>query len=112
MVFEDPITRVEGIDALKEYYIHAYGNVKSIRFDFRNIIEAENTYTCEWDMYFQAKMLNFGKEVVVRGLSLLVFDEESSKIIRHRDYLDLGEMVYEQIPGVGSVVRLLKSQLS
>lgn len=112
VVFEDPITRVEGIDALKVYYTHAYANVRYIKFDFKNIVEAQNTYTCEWDMHLQAKMLNFGKEIVVKGVSLLVFDEETDKIIRHRDYLDLGEMVYEQIPGLGSVVRLLKSQLS
>jgi len=112
VVFEDPITRVEGLDSLKKYYQHAYANVKSIRFDFINMIEAENTFTCEWDMHLQAKMLNFGKEIVVKGVSILIFDEKTSKIIRHRDYLDLGEMVYEQIPGIGSVIKILKKQLS
>lgn len=112
VVFEDPITKVEGIDELKKYYEHAYANVKSIEFVFKNIIEAGNVYTCEWDMILKAKMLNFGKEISVRGLSLLTFDEETSKVIRHHDYLDLGDMVYERIPGVGSLVKILKSQLS
>ena len=112
VVFEDPITKVEGLEELKAYYSHAYANVRSIKFDFKNIIEAGNTFTCEWDMHLKAKMLNFGRKITVRGLSLLEFDEESSKVIHHRDYLDLGEMVYEQIPGVASVVKIIKSQLS
>jgi len=112
VVFEDPITKVEGIDELKKYYKHAYGNVKFIEFVFKNIVEAGNIYTCEWDMLLKAKMLNFGKEISVRGLSLLTFDEETSKVIKHHDYLDLGDMVYERIPGVGSFIKMLKSQLS
>jgi len=112
VIFEDPITKVEGLENLKKYYKHAYGNVRSIEFRFKNIVESGHTYTCEWDMVMRAKMLNFGREITVRGLSLLTFDESTSKVIRHHDYLDLGDMVYERIPGVGSVVKLLKSQLS
>jgi len=112
VVFEDPVTRLEGIKELKAYYSHAYANVRSIKFDFKNIVESGDTYTCEWDMYLRAKLLNYGNELVVRGVSLLVFDQESSKVIRHRDYLDLGEMVYEQIPGLGSLIKIMKGQLS
>jgi hypothetical protein len=112
VVFEDPITRVEGIEELKKYYKHAYGNVKSIEFVFKNIIESGENYTCEWDMILRAKMLNFGKEISVRGLSLLTFDAETSKVIKHHDYLDLGDMVYERVPVVSTLIKALKSQLS
>ena len=35
--FEDPLTKVNGIDDLKKYYQHAYEPVKSIDFQFKNI---------------------------------------------------------------------------
>ena len=112
VVFEDPLTKVSGLDALKEYYQHAYGSVKNIHFDFKVIHPSGHSYTCEWDMTFQAKGLNFGKSFTVRGASVITFSEQSQKVIRHHDYVDIGAMVYEKIPGLGKLIGLVKSRLS
>jgi hypothetical protein len=114
VVFEDPLTKVEGLDELKKYYQHAYDPVEDIKFDFKEIHEAGLTFTCEWDMTFatKTKALNMGKPFTVRGTSVISFSEESNKVIRHNDYLDIGEMVYEKIPGLGKVIKVIKSRLS
>lgn len=112
VVFEDPLTKVAGLPELKKYYQHAYKPVTSIRFDFKTIHDAFPVYTCEWDMFFAAKTLNSGKPFSVRGVSVITFSEESQKVIRHHDYVDIGAMVYEKVPGLGTLVRFLKSRLS
>jgi len=109
--FEDPVKRVEGLEDLIRYYKHAYDNVSSIRFEFKEIIEAGETYSCEWFMHLTAKGLNCGKSFPVRGVSVLTFSPDSDKVIRHNDYLDLGDMVYERLPLVGKVVSLVKGRL-
>ena len=112
VVFEDPLTKVSGIAELKKYYQHAYSPVSDIRFDFKKIHAAGLTFTCEWDMTFSAKALNFGRPFTVRGASVITFSESSQKVIRHHDYVDIGDMVYERIPLLGKFVSLLKSRLS
>ena len=112
VVFEDPLIKVSGLTDLKKYYKHAYSQVKSIEFDFKAIHPSGLTYCCEWDMTFSVTALNFGKPYTVRGASVITFSKKSDKVISHHDYLDIGEMVYEKIPGVGKLVRLMKSRLS
>lgn len=109
--FQDPLTQVRGMDELIRYYKHAYSRVKQIRFDFHTMHEAGDTVTGEWDMTLSVSGLNGGNPYTVHGVSLLTFSPDSGKVIRHRDYLDIGEMVYERVPVFGSAVRALKSRL-
>lgn len=110
VVFEDPITRIQGLDNLKAYYKHAYENVLSIRFEFQEIMQDQNKFIGPWTMKARIKGLNGGDEYSVHGLSVLTFNEQGL-IYFHRDYLDLGEMVYERLPVQGFIIRKLKSLL-
>lgn len=112
VVFEDPLTKTKGLKKLKEYYAHAYDPVSFIKFDFKKIHKAGLVYTCEWDMTLKASVLNFGRKYTVRGVSIITFSEESQKVIKHHDYVDIGDMVYERIPAVGSIVKQIKKRLS
>lgn len=112
VVFEDPLTRVEGFDQLVKYYEHAYSSVKQIHFHFKEIHESGSTLTCEWDMDLVIPVLSWGKKYTVRGASVITFSEESEKVIKHHDYLDIGSMVYERIPVFGRLIHQLKSRLS
>jgi steroid delta-isomerase len=51
--------------------------------------------------------LNGGKEYVVPGFSQLKF-EANGLVSEHRDYVDLGDMVYERIPIQGIIISTLK----
>lgn len=111
VVFEDPVTKVQGLPALKKYYAHAYKNVKSIRFDFSRILEQEKNCTAEWVMTINVRGLNGGEPYQVHGVSLLVFNDEGL-VSSHRDYVDLGEMIYERIPVQGFVIKKIKRLLT
>jgi len=106
--FEDPIGSVTGLKNLKKYYKKMYENVKDIRFEFHNKIEEGNSLVVFWDMHFQARGLNSGKPIQVTGNSHLEFDPQSNKVIYHRDYFDMGAMIYEKIPVIGRAVRWLR----
>jgi hypothetical protein len=110
--FQDPVTEVTGLENLRKYYQHAYANVKSIQFHFSKITSCENTHTCQWNMEMTVGLLNGGKAYTVPGVSVISFSEKSQKVIEHRDYLDLGAMVYEKLPVLGKVIQTLKKRLS
>lgn len=109
--FEDPVTKVQGLPALKRYYGHAYENVKSIKFDFLQIIEQGQVVAAPWVMTISVQGLNRGEPYKVHGSSILVFNEQEL-VISHRDYVDLGEMVYERLPFQGFIIRKIKKLLS
>jgi hypothetical protein len=108
--FVDPFHQVTGIEALKDYFNDLYENVESISFDFKPIIQQNCYATLPWDMYLSHPKINSGAENKVRGISLLTF-ESSGLISKHHDYFDAGQMLYEHIPLVGKIIRLIKGRL-
>ncbi|MBK9322865.1 MAG: nuclear transport factor 2 family protein [Bdellovibrionaceae bacterium] len=108
--FQDPVGRIEGLEMLKVYYSHAYKHVQSIEFIFSDIFRDADKYSASWVMNVRVPGLNSGKEYSVTGNSVIHFNG-SGLIVYHRDFLDLGEMVYEKIPFQGFVISKIKQRL-
>lgn len=104
IVFQDPLHKVEGFSSLQNYYSKIYKNVQSIRFDFQKFVSQDDEVVGFWTMSLKAKGLNQGALFEVQGVSVFIFNSEN-KVKYHRDYLDLGEMVYEKIFGLGFVIK-------
>lgn len=111
VVFEDPLGQVNGLNSMKEYYQAMYKNVQDIRFEFKDDAVNGDRHLSTWVMYLRAQGLNGGEEVAVHGVSELEFQSESSLVIYHRDYFDMGEFLYQHIPILGSVIKLVRKQL-
>ena len=108
--FLDPLGEHKGIDAVKSYYHRLYKNVQSIRFDFTQTVSQGNHHVVVWIMYLKAPALNSGKEITLHGNSMIKFNE-SNKVHYHRDYFDMGEFVYEGVPVLGSIIRMIKNKM-
>ena len=105
VVFEDPFHRLEGLDSLKRYFGHLYRGVDSCQFDFSGRLESEQQIALAWRMHL--RLTRRPKELItVNGSSFLTVRD--GKISRHRDYFDAGELVYERVPLLGSVIRRIK----
>lgn len=106
--FTDPFCTVRGIDELTEYFTGAYANIISCSFDFGGpVINGENV-CMPWVMHLQHKRLLKGKTVKVDGISQLVIRE--GRVISHRDYFDAGQLLYENLPVMGGVIRWIRNQ--
>lgn len=110
IVFEDPLHRVDGRVALTEYFEHMYANVTSIKFDITDSFISGNKAALYWTMTYQHTRLNGGRAIHVLGHSKLQMKD--NKVIAHRDYFDLGQLLYEHIPLYGATVRWLKNKAS
>ncbi len=110
-VFQDPLHKITGTKAIREYYSGLYKNVESIRFEYKRTSEAEDLVTLEWRMYLKSPSLNSGQEVTLDGVSLITFGGKEGKVIFHRDYFDLGEFIYERIPILRSVIVFIKNKM-
>ena len=109
ILFEDPIGQVESLSSLKAYYKSMYENVTEISFDFSQLLEEGDSVMAAWSMKLRAKGLNSGKVVMVQGVSHIKFEKDL--VIYHRDYFDLGQMIYEYIPLLGPTLKFIKKKL-
>ena len=109
VVFEDPAHRIEGSDALLEYFVNLFENVEQCEFEIHNQHQSDNTGFIVWTMLLRHPKLNRSKQVQVDGVSQIAFKD--AKVSYHRDYFDLGSMLYEQLPVLGAVVKKIKAGL-
>lgn len=108
--FIDPAHKIEGLVALKEYFSELYQNVSSINFSFSHHQQQENDAYIQWQMTLRHPRLNRNQEIIVPGISYLHYDQ-AGKVSLHRDYFDLGTMLYEQLPLLGSIIKTVKRRL-
>lgn len=106
--FEDPAHKLDGLLNFKSYCRNLYQNVTICTFNFKNISYFEGGAILEWDMLLQHPKLNRGKKFTVPGISVIHYRD---KIYSHRDYFDLGVMLYERLPLIGWLIRIIKCKL-
>ncbi len=107
--FCDPMHRLEGLEQLEQYFAGLYRNLTEIAFEITDVLPTGDQAAISWQMKYCHPKLNRGQSISVDGISLIKFGD---KIHYHRDYLDLGQMLYEQLPLLGSVVRMVKGRAS
>jgi len=108
--FQDPLHHVNGIAALTHYFDNIYTQVTSCNFHIEHTFEVNGEASVYWTMHFAHKQLNGQKPIEVQGHShLKMLDDQ---VIYHRDYLDVGSMLYEHIPVLGCAIKSIKRRAS
>ncbi|MGU5794768.1 nuclear transport factor 2 family protein [Aeromonas hydrophila] len=110
VVFTDPAHRIEGLAALTDYFAVLYQRLAYCRFVITSQLLQGGQAWLGWTMTFSHPRLRGGAPVTVEGATRLEFDE-AGKVCLHRDYFDLGAMLYEQLPLIGPLVRTIKGRL-
>lgn len=108
VVFQDPFSKVEGIEDLTEYFSGAYANVISCQFDFGDPVINGRDVCIPWIMRLRHKRIRNGHQVNVDGISQLTI--YGGKVTSHRDYFDVGQLLYENLPFLGKAIRWIRSQ--
>tara|TARA_R110001606_G_scaffold251264_1_gene399278 strand:+ start:1460 stop:1888 length:429 start_codon:yes stop_codon:yes gene_type:complete len=108
VLFKDPVHELRGAENLHAYLSEMCVNVHSGRFEYLDQILSENTAYIKWNMHFKHPKLG-NKTITVRGVSQVQFNE---RIYFHEDVYDLGQLIYEHVPLLGSVVKGLKKRLA
>ena len=108
-VFEDPVDRVKGLDEITSYFSRMLDNVTYCRFDIEEVLGTDDQAFLTWRMRFSHPKLNNGREITVPGNSHIKFNKT---IDYHRDYYDLGGMIYEKIPVLSIIVRKIKKRMA
>ena len=108
--FQDPLHRINGLNNLVEYFDNLYQNVGECTFVINQILHERHQAAIYWTMTYSHKHLKGGKAISVEGSSLIMGTQD--KVIYHRDYIDVGQMLYEHVPVLGGIIRWLKRRAS
>lgn len=108
--FIDPLGTHAGLESVKKYYGNLYENVKSIRFEFVDSISQGDSHVVTWKMFLRTPSLNKGDEIILDGNSVIKFNEENL-VSYHRDYFDMGEFIYENVPVLGWIISTIKEKM-
>jgi len=108
--FEDPIHGIQGLEALEDYFGKLFENVEQCRFKFHRSIASRDGIFFSWTMMLKHRTIKRGQLIRVEGSSYLKY--RHGKIYYHRDYFDLGALVYENVPLLGPLVRYIRGRMS
>ncbi len=113
--FVDPIKTHRGLNEVENYFANLLREAKHCHFVIHEMMPVKDTIkgemcTITWTMKFRSNKLNSGNLISVDGITTLKI--ENQKIVYHRDYYDLGQMVYEHVPLLGRVIKSIKRSVA
>lgn len=105
--FRDPFNQVAGVKLIQQIYQHMFEQLVEPRFVITaKVVEAASAFMT-WQFLFTLR----GKDYAIEGGTHFGLDEQGL-IVLHRDYWDAAQELYEKIPVLGAVLRLLRKKLS
>ena len=104
--FKDPFNEVRGLEAIGAIFRHMYAQVDAPRFVVKSRMMAGDDAFLTWDFLFRMKRFSRAEQCI-RGATHLRFDAVGL-IAEHRDYWDAAEELYEKLPLLGGLMRILK----
>jgi hypothetical protein len=107
IVFEDPLHRAEGLEALRRHFHALNRNLRIARFQFGTTVVQGQAAAVAWTMTLELRR-GPRRPVIVSGMTELRFAE---RITYQRDHFDAGALIYEHVPLLGAIIRWLKRRL-
>jgi ketosteroid isomerase-like protein len=105
--FKDPFNEVRGVPAIARIFEHMFVQVDAPRFTVHETIAQGDAAFLAWDFEFSFRRPLPAGPRRIRGCTHLRFDA-AGRVSMHRDYWDAAEELYEQLPGIGVLMRWLR----
>ncbi len=105
--FRDPFNDVCGVVAIRTIYAHMFETLEQPRFEVTEIVEQGHKICLVW-------LFRFGwrsKLFEIEGSTLFDLDADG-RIVRHRDYWDVAQGIYEHLPMLGVILRSLRRRMA
>lgn len=109
--FQDPIVITNDLNALKRHFESSLSGLVHCSFLFDHDFGGMTQKCYQWRMKFAHQKIRGGADLELHGTSIVKFDSHG-KVIYHRDYYDMGEMLYEHLPLFGGVIGFLKKRMT
>lgn len=106
--FEDPFQKVIGLSKVYNIFQHMFKTLHDPRFIVDEIVCDDQCAYLRWTFSYQRNPKY--KIEKFTGVSRVQF-LETGKVLSHVDYWDAAENIYEKVPLLGSILRLIKKRI-
>ena len=106
--FVDPFNDVQGLEAVRQQFAHTYRRLRSVQITVHDRAVSGATLYLRWTFAFQ--MRAGGRRWSLEGMSEVRFGADG-KALSHIDHWDAASQVYEHLPVLGTLIRLIKSRV-
>ncbi|MFA7624772.1 MAG: nuclear transport factor 2 family protein [Pusillimonas sp.] len=109
--FKDPFNDVTGVIAIRAIFQHMFDTLENPRFVVHGFTGDAAQSFLTWTLYFHTRS---GKQVrgwEIHGATHVQWDA-GGRVAVHRDYWDVAEELYEKIPVLGGLMRILKRRMA
>ena len=107
--FRDPVHVVHGSLALRNYLRKMAVGLTHYDIRYLDQVLGENSAALVWELDYAHPRIAGGKVLTLRGISHLRF---TNKVYYHEDCYDLGAMVYEHLPLLGTLITRIRKQMA
>ncbi|RXJ94576.1 hypothetical protein CRV00_06520 [Malaciobacter molluscorum] len=108
-VFQDPFQKVQGVNKIYKVFQDMYETLHSANFKIKDYSANDKQAFIQWKFIY--KMKKSSDESSFVGVSIVKFDE-NSKVISHIDYWDAASNIYEKIPFLGVILKIIRKKIS
>lgn len=108
--FSDPFNDARGLPRIKAVYAHMFDQLDHPGFVVTETIASGNAAFLAWEFRFRRRSRPALVQCIA-GASRLRFNP-AGLIVDHRDYWDAAGQVYERLPLLGILLRMLKKRIA
>ena len=105
--FRDPFNDVRGVAAYRRVLEKMFEETRAPSFVVLDSAEGRAASYLRWRFTCQIR----GKALEIDGMSEVSFDSHG-RVVAHIDHWDAGGQVYEKVPLVGTLLRVIRRRLS
>jgi predicted ester cyclase len=109
--FKDPFNDVRGIDRLVRILEKMFEDADDIRFTMREQAGDGPVYFLRWSFSCRPRSRVLKGAWNVDGISAITLTEDGL-VKEHVDYWDAGEQLYEHLPIIGNLLRIIRRRLA
>ena len=107
--FRDPFNDVSGIARVREVFAETYRRLRDVEVRVTDVAAGQEACYLRWS--FAYRIGRSRRRWQLDGMTEVQFDDDG-RVTAHIDHWDAATQVYEKLPVIGGVLRLLRAKIA
>lgn len=109
--YHDPFVDARGLANVKRVYAKMFDHIEDPRFTITHCADDGDTSFLRWHFTCRPKSIRLGLPWICDGVSEVHFDADG-RVTEYVEHWDAGEQVYEKLPVLRTIIRVVKKRVS
>lgn len=109
--YHDPFVDARGLGNVRRLFARVFDDIEDPRYTFTHCACDGDTCFLRWHFTCRPRTIRRGLPWICDGVTELRFDAEG-RVIAHVEHWDAGEQVYEKLPVLRAIIRVVKKRIA